>query len=108
MESTLRAMSSAERLVVPLKSMCSMKWETPFCSPASRREPEPTQMPTLTLRTWGMTSVITRTPLSSAVTSILRNGKSDDGMGQAERRACFLCSISPAYGPRQAAQAVAP
>ena len=32
MESTERAISSAERLVVPLKTMCSMKWEMPFCS----------------------------------------------------------------------------
>ena len=30
MESTERAMSLAERLVVPLKSMCSMKCEMPF------------------------------------------------------------------------------
>jgi hypothetical protein len=52
----------------------------PFWSPASRREPEPTQTPTLTLRTWGMTSVMTRTPLASAVTSILRNGWSDELM----------------------------
>jgi hypothetical protein len=35
MESTERAMSSAERLVVPLKSMCSMKCEMPFCSGVS-------------------------------------------------------------------------
>ena len=30
MESTCRAMSSAERLVVPLKTMCSTKWEMPL------------------------------------------------------------------------------
>ena len=58
-------MSSADRLVVPLNSMCSIKCEMPFCSGVSRREPEPTQMPTLTLRTCGIASVITRTPLAS-------------------------------------------
>ena len=62
MESTERAISSAERLVVPLKSMCSMKCEMPFCSGVSRREPVPIQMPTETERTCGMASVITRTP----------------------------------------------
>ncbi len=69
-----RAMSSAERLVVPLNSMCSMKWEMPFCSGVSRREPEPIQMPTETERTCGMASVITRTPLASVVISISRKG----------------------------------
>ena len=70
MESTDRAMSSAERVVVPLKSMCSMKCERPFCSPISRREPVQIQIPTETERTWGMGSVITRTPLASTVISI--------------------------------------
>ena len=30
MESTWRAISSAVRCLVPLKTMCSMKWEMPF------------------------------------------------------------------------------
>src|ERR1035437_7147770 len=72
--STLRAMSSADRLVVPLNSMCSMKCEMPFCSVVSRREPEPIQTPTDTLRTCGMTSVITRTPLPSVLISMSRKG----------------------------------
>src|SRR5258707_6790052 len=72
MESTERAISSAERLVVPLKSMCSMKWVIPFCSGDSRREPVPTQTPTETERTCGMTSLITRTPLEREVNSISR------------------------------------
>ena len=72
MESTERAMSSADRLVVPLNSMCSMKCEMPFCSGDSRREPAPTQIPTETERTCGMTSVMTRTPLASVVISMSR------------------------------------
>src|SRR5882672_10138280 len=72
MESTERAISSAERLVVPLKSMCSMKCVIPFCSGDSRREPVPTQTPTETERTCGMTSLITRTPLEREVNSISR------------------------------------
>src|ERR1035441_10977560 len=67
-------MSSADRLVVPLNSMCSMKCEMPFCPVDSRREPEPIQIPTDTLRTCGMTSVITRTPLPSVLISMFRKG----------------------------------
>ena len=72
MESTERAISSADRLVVPLKSMCSMKCVMPFCSGDSRREPVPTQTPTETERTCGMTSVITLTPFERDVNSISR------------------------------------
>ena len=67
-------MSSAERRVVPLNSMCSMKCEMPFCSTVSRREPLPIQMPTETDRTCGMASVITRTPFAKAVISMSRTG----------------------------------
>src|ERR1019366_8224447 len=67
-------MSSADRLVVPLNSMCSIKCEMPFCPVDSRREPEPIQMPTDTLRTCGITSVITRTPLPSVLISMFRKG----------------------------------
>ena len=79
-ESTERAMSSADRLVVPLKSMCSMKCEMPFCSAFSRREPEPIQIPTDTERTCGIVSVITRTPLASVVISMSRVGLAFDFM----------------------------
>src|ERR1041385_6737314 len=72
MESTERAISSAERLVVPLKSMCSIKCVIPFCSGDSRREPVPTHTPTETDRTCGMTSVMTRTPFERVVSSISR------------------------------------
>ena len=41
-----RAMSSAVRRAVPLKTMCSMKCEMPLSSAGSRRDPERTQMPT--------------------------------------------------------------
>src|SRR5260370_39414383 len=60
--------------VFPLTSICSRKCEMPFCSVDPRREPEPIQMPTDTLRTCGITSVITRTPLSSVLISISRKG----------------------------------
>jgi len=39
MESTWRAISSAVRCLVPLNTMCSMKWEMPFDCGASSREP---------------------------------------------------------------------
>src|SRR5690349_18957088 len=84
MESTERAISSAERLVVPLKSMCSIKCEIPFCSWFSRRDPVPIHMPTETDRTWGMASVITRTPLASVVISISRTPLEEAVMGKLE------------------------
>ena len=73
-------MSSAERRVVPLNSMCSMKCEMPFRSGVSRREPAPTHIPTETERTCGIGSVITRTPLASVVISISRTGFTEMGM----------------------------
>src|SRR5471030_1685217 len=75
--STERAMSSAERVVVPLNSMCSMKCVMPFCSGVSRREPAPTQMPTETERTCCMASEITRTPFESVVISMSLAGLVD-------------------------------
>ena len=42
-------MSSAERVGVPLKSMCSMRCEMPAHFAGSWREPEPTKSPTATL-----------------------------------------------------------
>ena len=72
-ESTDRAMSSAERLAVPLNSMCSMKCEMPFCSGVSRREPLATQTPTDTERTCGMASVMTLIPFGRVVVRISRS-----------------------------------
>jgi hypothetical protein len=48
--------------LVPLNTMCSMKWEMPATSGVSSREPVPIQTPTETLRTCGICSVTTRTP----------------------------------------------
>jgi len=39
-ESISRAMCWAERERVPLKSMCSTKWEMPLVSAGSQREPD--------------------------------------------------------------------
>src|SRR5438445_11540076 len=50
-ESISRAIASAERRSVPLKTMCSMKWARPFSSGTSRREPLRTQTPTESERT---------------------------------------------------------
>ncbi len=66
MESTWRAISSAVRCLVPLKTMCSMKWEMPFDCGVSSREPVSSQMPmeaermcsicsVMTVRPWGKT-----------------------------------------------------
>ncbi|MNT83285.1 hypothetical protein D3C72_2231280 [compost metagenome] len=50
---------------VPLKSMCSMKWEMPLFSAVSFLEPVSTQNPTEAERTWGISSSKTLTPLGS-------------------------------------------
>src|SRR5213083_711618 len=100
MESTERAISSADRLVVPLKSMCSIKCVMPFCSGDSRREPVPTHTPTETERTWGMTSVITRTPLDRDVSSISRTVVAEAGrVDKAERLPYLFCTIFEKFPP---------
>ena len=71
-----RAICSAERRSVPLKTMCSMKWEMPLISAGSRREPERIQMPMETERICGMGCVITTRPFGSTVFSIERNSLS--------------------------------
>ena len=60
-------MSSAVRRPVPLKTACSMKWQTPFQSAGSWREPRLTQMPTVAERRNGIGSVRTVSPLGSLV-----------------------------------------
>src|SRR5271167_5144914 len=57
MESADRAMSSAERLVVPLNTICSRKWVMPFSDSRSFREPVRSHTPSDTDRTAGMVSV---------------------------------------------------
>src|SRR6185369_1511151 len=96
-------MSSADRLVVPLNSMCSMKCEMPFYSDDSRREPEPIQMPTETLRTCGITSVMIRTPLSSVLISISRNGLVGGVIEEERKEPTFICStFGRLAGPTEA------
>ena len=63
MESTWRAMSSAERLLVPLKTMCSTKCEMPLTLGSSWREPDFTQIPIDTERMWSICSVRMVSPL---------------------------------------------
>ena len=63
MESTSAAMASAERFLVPLKTMCSMKWLMPVCAGVSWRLPRFSHTPMATLRTWGMASVTRVRPL---------------------------------------------
>src|ERR1017187_8171376 len=94
MESTERAMSSAEREVVPLNSMCSMKWEIPVCRGVSRREPVAIHTPTETERTCDMASVITRTPLASVVISMSRAGLLVEFMREETERLCSHCDTS--------------
>jgi hypothetical protein len=65
MRSASRAMSSAVRRAVPLKTMCSRKWEMPLSLLGSRRDPCSSQMPTLTLRTCCIGSVMTTSPFGS-------------------------------------------
>ena len=61
-ESADRAISSAVRFVVPLKTMCSRKCEMPFSDSFSWREPERSQTPIEMERTTGMVSVMTVRP----------------------------------------------
>src|SRR5881394_1901839 len=58
-------MSSAERVAVPLKSMCSTKWAIPPRSAVSCREPRVSQTPMLIERTCVIRSVKIRSPLPS-------------------------------------------
>ena len=74
MASASRANWCAEREVVPLKTMCSTKWEMPFRTRDSSREPESIQTPMETERTWGMDSVRTSRPLGRRVRRMLRAG----------------------------------
>ena len=71
MESTSEAIVSAERFFVPLNTMCSMKWETPLCSGVSWRLPRLSQTPMVTLRTWGIDSVIRVRPFSKTCLAII-------------------------------------
>src|SRR5262245_2025971 len=66
-ESMLRAMSSADRVSVPLNTRCSIRWDMPPRSRGSTREPVSTQIPTATERTQGSDSVTTRTPFGNTV-----------------------------------------
>src|SRR2546425_1197771 len=59
----MRAMSWALRVSVPLNRRCSMKWEMPFCSGVSWREPRFIQTPTATERSVRIGSVIRTRPL---------------------------------------------
>ncbi len=67
MESISRAMCCAVRERVPLKSMCSTKWEMPLVSAGSQREPDLTHTPMATERIYSMRSVRTIRPLGNTV-----------------------------------------
>src|SRR2546426_4384078 len=58
----MSAMSWAVRVSVPLNRRCSMKWEMPFCSGVSWREPRFIQTPTATERSVRIGSVIRTRP----------------------------------------------
>ena len=64
-------MRSAERVFVPLKTMCSMKWLTPLTSSASCRLPRLSHTPTAALRSPGMDSVTRVRPLGSVSLTIM-------------------------------------
>ena len=61
------AMSRALLFLVPLKIMCSMKWEIPLNSSGSSRDPWSTHTPMDMDLTPGTFSVRTLTPLGSSV-----------------------------------------
>ena len=61
------AMARADRRAVPLKAICSSRWDTPLRSNCSCRAPTSTQAPTDAVSTVCMGSVIIRRRLSSVV-----------------------------------------
>ena len=65
-ESTERAISSADRVVGALEHHVLDEVRDAVLLGPLLRDPVPTQTPTETDRTWGITSVITETPLSEA------------------------------------------
>src|SRR3954471_12361035 len=67
MASNVSAICCASYDREPLKSRCSMKWETPARSAFSSREPAPIQKPIATDRTWSSRSEMTRSPESSSL-----------------------------------------
>ena len=67
--SKISAISSALWRAEPLKSRCSMKWETPAFGSSSSREPAPIQNPTAAERTCVISSEMIRSPESSSVST---------------------------------------
>src|SRR5918992_4011553 len=63
-------MSRAVRVLVPLNSRCSRKWDAPWIRGASSRDPAVTQTPRVTDRTHGMRSVTNRMPESCSLRRI--------------------------------------
>src|SRR5213593_1893230 len=61
----MSAMSWALRVSVPLNRRCSMKWEMPFCSGVSWREPRFIQTPRATERRLRIGSVISTSRLAN-------------------------------------------
>src|SRR5215831_20467375 len=72
MESTWRAISSAVRCLVPLKTMCSIKCEMPFHCGSSSREPVLIHTPIETERICCISSVMMASPLGSTSRRMLR------------------------------------
>src|ERR1039457_1490752 len=68
MPSTASEISRVDLRLVPLKSRCSMKWQTPLSFDGSWREPTPTHRPTLTLAMCGISAVATVSPFWRRVT----------------------------------------
>src|SRR5205809_3622515 len=66
-ESIVRAMASAVRVWVPLKTRCSMRWDMPARPSGSCRQPVSTHTPTATDRTCSIRSVTTRMPLGGTL-----------------------------------------
>src|SRR4029079_67458 len=64
-------MARAERVLVPLKAMCSSMCAMPLSSADSWRVPQATQMPSAADSTSGIASTATRRPLGRVVTLTL-------------------------------------
>src|ERR671922_31987 len=96
MASNVSAIVCASKRREPLKSRCSMKWETPARSSRSSREPTSIQKPSETERTPVTRSETTRSPLSSSLSVTFCTV---DPLRRRLRRRLrsFPCSVEPTH-----------
>src|SRR5262249_55984643 len=96
MASNVSAISCASKRREPLKRRCSMKCETPARSSRSSREPTSIQKPRATERTLATRSEMTRSPVSSSLSTTFCTVLLRCRLSRHLRS--FPCSVEPAHG----------